>query len=512
MKNIFNFIKGFIRNHKIWSSIIGLVILGIIWYAVAPGKNNTGSTFVLVEKGTITEEVSVTGNVKPFSAVDLAFERGGRLANIAVEVGDTVYTGQTLAGVSSADLVANLDRAKADLRIAELQFGKIKINASTTELLVENQGVAKAVLDLAQAKISLVNEIKDSFTKADDAVRNKIFSLFTDPVRYRAKLSFNTGYFLQEDIEEGKDEVNDILDSWYRILSKSDIAQDVETNYNLAKKNLTIIKKLLDKCAEAVNGLILEDSYTTQTQIDIWKSNISIARTNINLAISSLTDTYDRYQALILAFNIAESNFSVQEINVDQAKANVASAEAELAKTIIKSPITGVITKIDTKLGEIISANIPIISVISYGDYEIESYIPEADIAKVKMGNIARTTLDAYGDNIIFETTVIKIDPAATVIDGVPTYKVTLKFTTKDERVRSGMTANLDILTNQKDDVLVLPNRVIITKEDGKYVLVMDITGKGEVLEKKIVTGLRGSNGTVEIISGINEGDKVLTP
>lgn len=188
----------------------------------------------------------------------------------------------------------------------------------------------------------------------------------------------------------------------------------------------------------------------TQTQIDSWKADVSTARTSIDLAISALIDTQNQYKTAVLNLDTVQNDYSVQEVNVEQAQASVASAEAELAKSIVKSPINGVITNIDAKVGEIVPANKNIISVISYGDYEVEAFVPEADISKVKIGNSAKTTLDAYGDSIYFDTKVIKIDPAATVIDGVPTYKVTFRFISMDQRIKSGMTANLNILTSEK--------------------------------------------------------------
>ena len=74
------------------------------------------------------------------------------------------------------------------------------------------------------------------------------------------------------------------------------------------------------------------------------------------------------------------------------------------------------------------------------------------------------------------------------------------------------MTTNLDILTNYKEGVLVLPSRVINTKDDDKYVSILNSNDSSELIEKKIITGARGSNGTVEIVSGLSEGDKVVTP
>ncbi len=488
---------GFIGAHKVWSVVISIVIIFSAWYLISNNPENVNYTEVAVTRGSVSEIVSVTGNVKPVSDVSLAFERGGRVSSISVAVGDQVYLGQNLASVSNADLVANLNQAKANLKKIQAGLGD---NAS------------QKTLSFAQAETSLADTIRDTYTKADDAVRNKIYSLFVDPTRYNASLYFTADTFLQEDIEDGKDKVVANLEAWYRVLNKTNISLTLENNYNLAKTNLISIKSLLDKCAEAVNGLSTSSSGPTQTQIDTWKLNISTARTNINTAIDSLTGSYNSYKTADLTVKISGNSTLAEEADIEAAQANIASAEAELFKSIIRSPISGVITKLDTKLGEIVPANKDIISVISYGDYEVESFIPEADISKIKIGNSAFTTLDAYGDSVTFNTSVVKVDPAATVIDGVPTYKVTLKFTTRDERVRSGMTANLDILTNKKEDVLILPSRVVISREDGKYVSVIDPNDRSDTIDQKVITGLRGSDGNVEIVSGLNLEDKVIIP
>lgn len=494
MKTISKSIWNFIKMHKFWSVVITLVILGIVWKIFLSNGNTITPAFAVVERGTVREEVSVTGNVKPLSDADLAFERGGRVANINVAVGDRVYTGQVLASVSNADLSASLDQVKANLKKVTAVFGDTALQAS---------------LDLTQAEISLVNAIKDSYTKADDAVRNKMFSLFDDPIKYNASLSFSTDIFLQAEIEDGKDQIVAVLNTWYDSLTKLNSWADLKGYYNTAKTNLISIKSLLDKSAEAVNGLSPEADGVTQTEIDTWKANISTARTNINTAIDTLTSSFDSYNTASLSVRVSQNSTLAEEASIEQARAQVASAEAELAKTIIKSPIAGVITKIDMELGEIIPANKNIMTVISAGDYEVESFVPEADVSKVKTGDLAHTTLDAYGDSVVFETSVIKIDPAATIIDGVPTYKVTLKFSAQDERVRSGMTANLDILTAEKADVLVVPTRAVIAKNGDRSVKVLKADNSTE--EVKVQVGLRGSDGQTEIVSGLIEGDKVVT-
>ena len=131
--------------------------------------------------------------------------------------------------------------------------------------------------------------------------------------------------------------------------------------------------------------------------------------------------------------------------------------------------------------------------------------MPEADIAKIKIGNTAEVTLDAYPD-VFFKATVTKIDPAETVIEGVATYKTTLQFSQNDSRIRSGMTANTDIEGEKREDVLVIPARAIKQKEGKKIVEILD----GEVTrDVEIETGLRGSSGDIEVVSGLKEGDEI---
>jgi HlyD family secretion protein len=107
-----------------------------------------------------------------------------------------------------------------------------------------------------------------------------------------------------------------------------------------------------------------------------------------------------------------------------------------------------------------------------------------------------------------FEVKVVKIDPAETVIEGVSTYKTTFIFTKDDERVKSGMTANIDILTAKKENVIFVPTRAVSSKNNEKFVQILTAEGPKDVL---VTAGLRGFDGNIEIISGVSEGDKIVT-
>ena len=236
-------------------------------------------------------------------------------------------------------------------------------------------------------------------------------------------------------------------------------------------------------------------------------SSIATAQSNLDSAQSALIQARDNLALKKAGYG--PEQILAQKARVKAAEANVENIQVQLLKTTLTSPISGVITQQEGKIGQTVSAQAFIISIISEAKFEIEANVPEADIAKVKVGDTAKVTLDAYSSDIVFAAKVIAIDPTETVIEGVPTYKTAFQFIQEDDKIKSGMTANIDILTNKKDDVLVVPQRAVITQNGDKLVRVLD--DKGNILDVKVQTGLRGSEGNVEIISGLQEGEKVIT-
>lgn len=519
MKNTFSKIKNWVLRNKWWTALIVLVFV-IILFVVFGDKKNTAVDFVIVQRHNLVEEVSATGNVKPFSDLDLSFETSGQVSHVSVLVGDRVYQGQYLASLSNADLAATVEQAKAGLKIAEANLSSLRHGSTPEQIAVNQAQVEKATSDLFNAKIGLINSIRDSFTKSDDAIRNYIDLLFNDPRSQNPTLQFQTDSQLQNNITSERVAIETMLTSWDIFNADLSAKSNFDSSLSTANNNLSSIRTLLQNLAFAVNKLST-DSSVSQTTITLWKSNVSIARTNIDLATSNLSTAFSQYQSALSALNIANSQLTLtktgatndqlqaQEAMVEQAQANVDAARANLSKSIIASPINGVITNVIAKVGQTMQPGITAISVISYGEYDVESYVPEADISKIKVGDIATTTLDAYGSNTFFETSVIKIDPAETILSGVPTYKVTLKFaSSSDSRIKSGMTANLDISTGQKNDVLAIPSRIIYSKNSVKYVKLVD--ENYSITETSVTTGLRGVDGYIEITSGLKESDRIV--
>lgn len=468
--------------------------------------------FAAAERTNLVQEVSLTGRVKPAKSANLGFEINGRVARIYAEIGDTIAAGQILIRLENADLFAKLEEARANAKAQKAKLDELKKGVRPEEVQIQEEKIKSAATALLEAEKGFGDKLQDAYTKSDDAVRNKIDQFYNNPKSRNPEFNIVAANSqLKITLEEEKIKIEDILNSWQ--LSFNAVKSEE------VKSNLNQIKFFLEKIALAVNSLT-PTATLSKTVIDGYKNDVSTARTNINAAISNLLSAEEKTSAAKSSLAIAKNELALkkagtiaeqitaQEAQLEGAEANLKNIQSQIAKTILRSPISGIATKIDAKIGEIIAANANIVSIISEKEFEIEADAPEADIAKIKIGKGAKITLDAYGSDIIFEAKVVKIDPAETIIGGVATYKTTLQLTDKDERVKSGMTANINILTDKRENIIAVPQRAVITENGEKTARILQ--DNGIIKETKIIAGLRGSDGNVEIIEGIKEGDKVI--
>jgi len=435
--------------------------------------------FVVVKKGNIVSEVSVTCRVKPVKSVELAFEKSGRVSLVLADVGNFVYAGQPLVKEDSSELQAQLSKARADLASGEAELNKSKVI-------------------LGNYYSSIIDVLNGAYIKADDAVKNQADTMFTNGESDTPKLSFSTSNSqAQTDSQNGRLLSRAELNDWRQeLLGLSAVSSrgDLDSALEKSQKHLSAINSFLVSTMDALNKVY----GLTQSTLDSYKTNITTARTNVNTVLTNIADqkqSIDSQKATVDSDEAAGESY----------KATIQNIEAQISKTVLYSPISGVVTKQDAKVGEIAAANAVLVSVMSASQFEVEANIPEVDIAKVKISSPAAITLDAYGNNVVFDAKVSAIDPAETVIEGVATYKTTLRFLKEDGRIKSGMTGNADILYEKHSDVLVIPNRLVTEKNGEKFVTIIENDNQKEVAVK---TGLRGTDGNIEILEGLKEGDK----
>jgi multidrug efflux pump subunit AcrA (membrane-fusion protein) len=165
---------------------------------------------------------------------------------------------------------------------------------------------------------------------------------------------------------------------------------------------------------------------------------------------------------------------------------------------------------VDIKPGELATALKEIIILQDVGSLHAEADVSEANIAQLKIDQTVDITFDALGPDRHFSGQVLTINPGATVVSGVVNYKVKASLNNVPD-IKPGMTANMTILVGQKDNVLAVPMRGIITRENKKFVRVIDDAKKKTYHEVEVQIGLEADGGLVEIVSGLGEGQEVVT-
>ncbi|MFA6297267.1 MAG: efflux RND transporter periplasmic adaptor subunit [Candidatus Paceibacterota bacterium] len=498
------------KKKTVFIPVISVVLIASVWTIIAitskPVYKTTKASLL-----DFSQEVSVTGSVAAADDVSLGFETGGKVAGIPVSVGSKVTKGTTLAYVGGGDLYATLLNRQSALQAEQARLASVVRGARPEEL-----AIVQTTYD--QSKNNIQNTISDAFIKSDNAVRNSADTLFTNPTSVNPEIIYfsesNLPSEFRKTLNTERLRVGEILSAWSVSILEAQTKGYNDTYLTSSKSNLTTIQNFFNDLTLAVNSLRVGDNNLSQATIDTYKANISSGRTSISSAISSLNSAELTYRGASDQLALKKAGSSLEDLDAEQAavrsaEANVLLAQAQLNNTIISAPFDGVVTKTNLKVGQLVSANTSVVSMISNANFQIESFIPEADIAKVKVGDVGTTTLDAYGDSVTFPVVVTAIDLSDTQVDGVATYKTTLQFVSSDDRVRSGMTANIDIVSDTRKGVLAVPQSAVVSKSGIKTVLVMD--NKGKTSKRIVTTGNLDSKSNIEIKSGLVEGDTVVT-
>ncbi|HTR18723.1 MAG TPA: efflux RND transporter periplasmic adaptor subunit [Candidatus Paceibacterota bacterium] len=511
-------IRRLLSNRYVLGAALVVIVGGAAWFYTAHRNSSFGAT-VTVHTADFTQGIEVSGTVQAAQNVDLGFAQSGRVSAVYAQVGDMVPEGAVLAEVDNGDLQATVAQKEAALEaaqatLASLQAGTRPETIAITETQIQNDQVA-----LAQNRQSVINAIKNAYTESDDAVHNKADQLFSNPYGSTPTLDFTTSDSqLQAKLVNDRVAIESVLSGW-----ETDVAQlststaDLSAAQDEAQANLALVSNLLSD-ANAVLNLAIPSQQASQTTVSDYVSSISTARTNVNAAQSTLTTAVTTEQGTEAALAADQKNLALQQAgstqeDIDAQKAQVAaaqaavtSAQAQLQQTIVTAPFSGVVTRMDAKVGQVVSPSTPEISMISSGLFQIVTYVPEVEVAGLSVGNEATTTLDAYGADTYFAAKVISIDPAETVVNGVSTYKTTLQFLAPDPRIRSGMTADVHITTMDVSNAIAVPQGAIFEKNGQEMVQV----AQGRTAVDVPVTTGGQSLGNVQITSGLTSGDVVI--
>ncbi len=297
------------------------------------------------------------------------------------------------------------------------------------------------------------------------------------------------------------------------------LGQLSQTELETLQANINASQVTVDTAANSVtNGkqaISAAKNALTSYTIAYNKAVSDLANVQKQVAASKdIADAKVRAQeASHAAFIAAPRAVDVASLRADVARqaANVSALATDVAKGEMRALVDGVISELDVEVGEIVTAQTPIVTLISK-ELVVDVDVSESDIAKITIGDPVRMTLDAFGDDVVLSGSVIRIEPAQTEVSGVIYYKTKITFAdTLGKDIRPGMTANIDITTEEIPDVLVVPQRAVLEKDGQKFVRVLIDTKRGTYREQVVTVGLRGDNGQIQILSGLSLGDEIIT-
>src|SRR5690606_5227614 len=163
-------------------------------------------------------------------------------------------------------------------------------------------------------------------------------------------------------------------------------------------------------------------------------------------------------------FKRAEAERRNAAAAVAQAEASLQATETDLTKTIIRSPITGVVLKRTIEPGQTVAASFqaPVLFTIAEDltKMKLDIDVDEADVGQVHAGQEATFTVDAYPDRT-FAARVSKVSFSSTTTGGVVTYKASLYVDNSDLLLRPGMTTTADVLVGRVSNALLVPNAAL---------------------------------------------------
>ena len=461
--------------------IVAVVVVVIVWRARQAAQPEEVTRSAIVERGTMLVAVSASGSIEPQARVNLAFEMPGRVAEVAVEVGDVIETGDVLARLDTAQLALQVQQAQAALAAAEAQLAQIKAGARPEEI-----AAAEANLRAVEAQVS-----------GAAANRDQLESGASDAQIAAAEADLASAVIQQRSAKEA----HDTTMKCYKMPDGSEkcpllgkIEEQARYNLDVANKTLTASQARLD---ELLAGA--DPDQLRATQANVW-------------AAAAQRDAAQAQLDLLLA-GATEGQIAAAEAQVAQARVALELAELALEKATLRAPFDGVVAAVNVTTGEMAPTGLPASTLLDISRFRITVGVDEMDVGLLAPGQTAQVTLDAFPD-IIIDGTVERIAPAATILGGVVYYDVVIELAPTDAPIRADMTVNTTIVVEELTDVLVIPTWVVrVDRGMGQTYVNRQVGAAGGAADQiervDVELGVR-HEGVTQVLNGLSEGDKVV--
>jgi|CXWL01.1.fsa_nt_gi HlyD family secretion protein len=407
----------------------------------------------VVATGDILSTVSASGSIAPEAQASLNFATTGTVAEVLVEVSETVKKDQVLA---------RLDTVNLELAVAQAEQTYILQQANLEGL---QTGPSESEIKAAKAAVASGNAAYTAAKQQADAQPDSL-------VIAQSNLDK-----VKEHLRVAQWAYDNMLNTWFLKdyapnSPQAEALKNAQTDYNVALADYNLKKA-------QINTSSLSAAYAQLTQAQA------------NLAA--------------LEAGPSEAQLKAARAQVEQARIALEIAETNLEKATLKTPFAGVIAAVNVKAGEAAGGG-PAFVLVDTSLFHIDVTVDEVDVARIGLGQPLTVTLDALPGEVI-NGNVDRIAPTATVNGGVVSYAVRLVLDATGAPLRAGMSATADIVVDRAEGVVLVPNWAIRRDRDTGEVLV-SVLQDGQPVEVPVTLGLRNESFS-EVTEGVEAGDTV---
>lgn len=403
---------------------------------------------VTVEEGTLLAVVNATGMVLPERQTTLAFTGAGRVAEVLAEEGQVVQAGQVLARLETTDLEFAIEQAELALATAQTQYLRLQSPPSEYDI-----ATAEAALESARAAYN---------------------KLLAGPSKEEIKVA-------RTNLEQAEASLKQAQAAYDQVADRPDVGM-LPQSLQLEQATIAF------EAAQANFELTMRKPTTAE---------LASARSAVIQAESSLARLQE---------GVSEEEILLSQLQVQQAQLSLDQAQHQLEGTVLAAPHQGTITRVGIQEGELTGGQ-PAFILTDLSRYHVEADVDEIDIGRVAVGQRATVALDALpGEGLVGE--IDQIAPSAQTDTGIVSYGVTVSLLPTDALLRSGMTANVEIVTESRENVLLVPNRFVSIDRLTGRTFVDKLVGN-EIQPVEIQVGLR-DEAYSEVLAGLQDGDTIV--
>tara|TARA_B100000508_G_scaffold49652_1_gene38607 strand:+ start:8194 stop:9729 length:1536 start_codon:yes stop_codon:yes gene_type:complete len=427
------------------------------------------------------ESVSLVGSVRAFTEAAITSEVSGRAVSVNVALGQNVSAGQILITLENASEQASVLQAEGAYETALAAAAQTNIGTDEANTVVNN------------AKNNAVTAFKAAYNTNNGVIRNSVDTFFSTPDATITGLKID-GRGFTDSLNSERVAYQDILAAWQTSVNTISSNSDLETELSYASEVTQRTIALVDRFITVFNnqpaqtGRYSESDFISfSSSFTNLRANLIATQSNLDAAASGLVSAKSALERAELA--ASGSVYSSADAQVKQALGSLRAAQAQLAKTIIRTPISGTVNSLSVRTGDFVNSFGLVAEVANNSVLEVVTYVGDTERELLSVGSMV--LIENQYEGIITE-----IAPAV----DANTRKTEVRIAAETDELQNGDTVTIskEIEAFNTKVVMVPLSAVKFELEDGSMFLIED----KKLIKRPVTLGVvRG--GSVEVVDGL---------